>query len=110
MSCAIFLRTPTLTILDNVNIHVPASRFVGYARPVPSAPAAALVTRQSATPHEAAAIAAAIAQFRRDTTPPAAAAAAERNPWQRAALLEHIDSGFFPARVSAGVKARLAAR
>jgi hypothetical protein len=28
---------------------------------------------------------------------------------QRAALIEHLDSGFFPPRVSAGVKARLAA-
>jgi len=31
-------------------------------------------------------------------------------PDQRAALMEHIDSGFFPPRVSAGVKAQLAAR
>ncbi len=46
------------------------------------------VLTQSATPHEAAAIAAAIEQFRRDTAPPASAAMPERNPWQRAALLE----------------------
>jgi ABC-type multidrug transport system ATPase subunit/pSer/pThr/pTyr-binding forkhead associated (FHA) protein len=29
----VFLRTPALTILDNVNIHVPASRFVGIIGP-----------------------------------------------------------------------------
>lgn len=28
---------------------------------------------------------------------------------ERAALMEHLDTGFFPARVSAGVKSRLAA-
>lgn len=29
----VFLRTPTITILDNVNIHIPASRFVGIIGP-----------------------------------------------------------------------------
>ncbi len=29
----VFFRTPTLTILDNVNIHIPASRFVGIIGP-----------------------------------------------------------------------------
>ncbi len=50
-------------------------------------PAPPVVVTQPATQHEAAAIIAAIEQFRRDTTPPPAAAP-QRNPWQRAALLE----------------------
>jgi ABC-type multidrug transport system ATPase subunit/pSer/pThr/pTyr-binding forkhead associated (FHA) protein len=32
-SNGVYLRTPTLTILDNVNVHVPASRFVGIIGP-----------------------------------------------------------------------------
>jgi hypothetical protein len=47
-----------------------------------------IVTAQSATPHEAAAIAAALEQFRRDTAPPAVAEEPKGSPWQRAALLE----------------------
>lgn len=49
---------------------------------------ARLALSQPATTHEATAITAALEQFRRDTAPIAPAEPPERNPWQRAALLE----------------------
>ena len=46
------------------------------------------IVAPSASPEEAAAVVAAVERFLRATAPPAAPAAPQRNPWQRAALLE----------------------
>jgi hypothetical protein len=46
------------------------------------------IVAPNASPEEAAAVAAAIEQFLRQTAPPPAPPAPQRNPWQRAALLE----------------------
>ena len=47
----------------------------------------------SAAPDEAAAVVAALEQFLRDTAPPVAPAGPQRDPWQRAALLEGVGAG-----------------